>query len=81
MKTSEPDKSVSIINIPELTDDLHPKRFLRLDKFPVEEIDQQMPLSRMKRVLPKLNNRAASLFWLCLRNFHSDNLLRRFLRR
>lgn len=58
-----PDESVSIINIPELPDDLHPERFLRFDKFPVEEIDQHVPLSRMKRVLPQLNNRAASFFW------------------
>jgi hypothetical protein len=75
MKTSEPDESVSVINIPELTDDLHPERFLRFDKFPVEEIDQHIPLSRMKRVLPQLNNRATSLLWLCPGNFHSDTLL------
>jgi hypothetical protein len=54
MKASEPDESVSIIHIPELTDDLHPERFLRFDKFPVEEIDQHIPLSRMKCVLPEL---------------------------
>jgi hypothetical protein len=60
-KTSQPDKSVWIIHVPELTDDLHPERFLRFDKFPVEQIDQHIPLPRMQRVLPQLNDRAASL--------------------
>ena len=64
-----------MIKIPELTDDLHPERFLRFNKFPVEEIDQHIPLSRMKRVLSELNNRAASLLWLCFRNFQSETLL------
>ena len=60
-KTSQPDKSVWIIQIPELTDDLHPERLLRFNKFPVEQIDQHIPLPRVQRVLPQLNNRAASL--------------------
>jgi hypothetical protein len=38
-KTSQPDKSVWIIEIAELTDDLYSERFLRFDKFPVEQID------------------------------------------
>ena len=37
VKTSEPDESIPAINVPELADDLHPERFLRLDEFPVEE--------------------------------------------
>ncbi len=36
-KTSQPDKSVWIIQVPKLTDDLHPERFLRFDKFPVND--------------------------------------------
>src|SRR2546427_5569070 len=60
-KTSQPDKSVWIIQVPELTDDLHPERFLRLDKFPVEQIDQHIPLPRVQRILPQLNDRATSL--------------------
>ena len=63
LKTSEPDKSIPAINIPELADDFHPERFLRFDKFPVKEIDQHMPHSRMKRILPELDNWAARLFW------------------
>jgi hypothetical protein len=70
MKTSQPDKSIPISQIAELADDFHPERFLRFDKFPVEQIDQQMPHSRMKRVLPQLNDRAANLFWLCVGDYH-----------
>src|SRR6476661_1025062 len=70
-KTSQPDKSVWIIQVPELTDDLHPERFLRFDKFPVEQIDQHIPLSRMQSVLPQLNDRAASLWRLRVRIFHA----------
>src|SRR5262249_16948902 len=58
-KASEPDKTVWIVLVPELTDDLHPERFLRLDKFTIEQIDQDITLSRMKRVLPQLDDRAA----------------------
>jgi hypothetical protein len=75
-KTSQPDKSVWIIHVPELTDDLHPERFLRFDKFPVEQIDQHIPLSRMQRVLPQLHKRAASLPWLRVRIFHAGSLRR-----
>jgi hypothetical protein len=63
-----------IIEIAELTDDLHPERFLRFDKFPVEQIDQHIPLSRMQRVLPQLNDRAASLWPLRVRIFHPETL-------
>src|SRR5438132_13543422 len=73
-KTSQPDKSVWIIQVPELTDDLHPKCFLRFDKFPVEQIDQHIPLPRMQRVLPQLNDRAASLWQLRVRIFHPETL-------
>jgi hypothetical protein len=58
-KASEPDKPVWIVLIPELTNDLHSERFLGLDKFTIEKIDQNVTLSRMKRVLPQLNDRAA----------------------
>ena len=80
-KTSQPDKSVWIIQIPELTDDLHPERFLRFDKFPVEQLDQHIPLPRMQRVLPQLNNRAASFRWRRVRFFHGETLRRERNRR
>ena len=73
-KTSQPDKSVWIIQVPELTDDLHPECFLRFDKFPVEQIDQHIPLPRMQRVLPQFNDRAASLWPLRVRIFHPEIL-------
>src|SRR5207302_3008269 len=72
-KISQPDKSVWIIQVPELTDDLHPERFLRFDKFPVEQIDQHIPLPWMQRVLPQLNNWTASLRLLGVRSFHARN--------
>ena len=75
-KTSQPDKSVWIIQVPELTDDLHPERFLRFDKFPVEQIDQHIPLPWMHRVLPQLNDRAASFCRRRIRLFHWENLRR-----
>jgi hypothetical protein len=61
-KTSEPDKPVWIILIPELADDLHPVRFLRFYKLTLEEIDQDITLSGMKGVLPQLDDRAAGDF-------------------
>jgi hypothetical protein len=64
-----------------LSDDLHPERFLRFDKFPVEKIDQHIPLSRMQRVLPQLNERAASLRQLRVQIFHGQNLRRERNRR
>ena len=76
-----PDKSVWIIQVSELTDDLHPERFLRFDEFPVEEIDQHIPLPRMQRVLPQLNDRAASLRRLRVRIFHAETLRREWNRR
>src|SRR5438874_11874089 len=75
-KTSQPDKSVWIIQVPELTDDLHPERFLRLDKFPVEQVDQHIPLPWMQRVLPQLNNRTASLWRLLVWIFHPETFRR-----
>ncbi len=81
-KTSQPDKSVWIIQVPELSNHLHPERFLRFDKFPVEEIDQHIPLPRMQRVLPQLNNRAA-IFKRQLRVpiLHCESLRREWNRR
>src|SRR5438552_18611303 len=73
-KTSQPDKSVWIIQVSELTDDLHPQRFLRFDKFPVEQIDQYIPLPWMQRVLPQLNDWAATLWRLRVRIFHPEIL-------
>jgi hypothetical protein len=80
-KTSQPDKSAYIIQVPELTDDLHSERFLRFDKFPVEQIDQHIPLPQMQRVLPQLNDRAASLNRLRVRIFHPETLRRERNRR
>ena len=57
------------------------KRFLRFDKFPVEQIDQHIPLPRMQRVLPQLNNQATSLRWLRVRLFHAGSLRRERNRR
>src|SRR5437899_7013422 len=75
-KTSQPDKSVWIIQVPELPDDLHPERFLRFDKFPVEQIDQHIPLPRMQGVLPQLNDRAVSFRRLRVRLFRAETLRR-----
>ena len=63
-----------IIEIAELTDDLHSERFLRFDKFPIEQIDQDIALSRMERVLAQLNDRAASLRRLRVLIFHPESL-------
>ena len=67
---------------PELTDDLHPERLLRFNKFPVEQIDQHIPLPRMQRVLPQLNNGAA-IFQrqLRVRILHREGLRREWNRR
>src|SRR6267142_6830668 len=71
-KTSQPDKSVWIVQVPELADDLHPERLLRFDKFPVEKIDQHIPLPRIQRVLPQLNDWAANLRRLRVGIFHPE---------
>ena len=56
--------------------ELHPERFLRFDKFPVEQIDQHIPLPWMQRVLPQFNDRAASFRRLRVRLFHGESLRR-----
>jgi hypothetical protein len=62
-KTPEPNESVSIIEIAELADDLHPDSLLRLDEFPVEEIDQYVPFSGVQSVLSELNDGRACFCW------------------
>jgi hypothetical protein len=57
-KTSEPNEAIRMFKVSKLTDDLYSDRLLRLDKFPVEEINQGITLPGMQRVLPQLNDRA-----------------------
>jgi len=44
-----------------LTDDPYPDGFLAFDECAIEKIDQDVPLSRIERVLPELDDRAARL--------------------
>jgi hypothetical protein len=52
-----PDEPVRIVEVAELADHLHPDRLLRLHELAVEQVDQDIALSGMQRVLTKLDDR------------------------
>ncbi len=59
---SEPDKSVRIVDVSELTYHSHPNRLLGLDELSIKEVDKSVTLSWVEGVLPEFYNRAAILF-------------------
>src|SRR5262249_18779973 len=58
-KPAQPHEPVRVVEAPELPEDAHPFALLRLDELPVEELDEDVPLSWAKGVLPELYDRAA----------------------
>ena len=61
VESAQPDELIRVIEIPKLTDDLQTHSFLRFDKFAVEEFDQGIAFSGVKRVLPELDDGGMSL--------------------
>jgi hypothetical protein len=47
-KSPEPDESVCVVEVSELTDDAHAERLLAFDEFPLEEVDQDLSGSGME---------------------------------
>ena len=59
-ETANPDESIGAAAIAELPHDRHADRFLRFDEVSIEEIDQDVPLSRLQGVLTQLDHGAAA---------------------
>ena len=60
-KASEPNESIGIIKIAKLAEDIHSQCFLWLDEFTIEQIDQHITFSAVKRVLPQFDDRTTGL--------------------
>src|SRR5437867_2972217 len=60
-KASEPNESIGIIKIAKLAEDIHSQCFLWLDEFTIEQIDQHIAFSAVKRVLPQFDDRTTGL--------------------
>jgi hypothetical protein len=53
---TNPHEAIRTIEIAKLAEDRHPCRLLPFDEFPLEKLDQHVPLSRVQRVLAKLDD-------------------------
>src|SRR5438094_9379166 len=60
-KASEPNESIGIIKIAKLAENIHSQCFLWFDEFTIEQIDQHITFSVVKRVLPQFNDRTPGL--------------------
>src|SRR5205814_86716 len=56
VETAQPDKSIQVIEIVKLTDDLDAHSLLCFDKFTVEEFDQFIAPAWIQCVLPEFDN-------------------------
>src|SRR5437899_10945857 len=61
LKPSEPNESIGIIKIAKLAEDIHSQCFLWLDEFTIEQMDQHIAFSAVKRVLPQFEDRITGL--------------------
>src|SRR5947209_20044749 len=61
LKPSEPNESIGIIKIAKLAENIHCQCFLWFDEFTIEQIDQHITFSVVKRVLPQFNDRTTGL--------------------
>src|SRR5437660_10346115 len=61
LKPSEPNESIGIIKIAKLAENIHCQCFLWFDEFTIEQINQHITLSVVKRVLPQFNDRTTGL--------------------
>src|SRR5439155_15123206 len=61
LKPSEPNESIGIIKIAKLAEDIHSQCFLWFDQFAIEQIDQHITFSAVKRVLPQFDDRTTGL--------------------
>ncbi len=55
-KPAHPDEMVGPVHVAELAHDPHAHGFLALDKLPVEQLDQRLPLAGMQQVLPQFED-------------------------
>ena len=55
-EATEPDEPVGSVEVLELSEDADAHRLLRLDELALEEGDQRVPLTRVKGVLPELDD-------------------------
>jgi hypothetical protein len=53
-------EAVQMIQVAELAEDVHAEGFLGLDELAVEQLDQDVTLARVQRVLPELDDRVPS---------------------
>ena len=60
-KAAEPNEAIRIVQIAKLPDERQAERFLALNKFPFEKLDQHVALVWPQGVLAKLQNRAAGV--------------------
>src|SRR5437867_13104619 len=61
LKASEPNESIGIIKIAKLAEDIHSQCFLWFDEFTIEQIDQHITFSAVKRVLLQFDDRTTGL--------------------
>ena len=57
-ETADPDEPVGVVQIAELTDDVHPGPLLAVDQVGVEDVDQIVPLSGVQGVLAQVDHGA-----------------------
>src|SRR5262249_22953125 len=59
VEAAQPGEDVRMIEIAKLRDDPNPDVLLRLDEFPLEQLDQDFALTGKQGVLPQLNDGTA----------------------
>src|SRR5262245_8972004 len=70
-EAAQPHETILATAIAELTDQRHAGRLLRLDEIALEQVDERVALTRLERVLPQFDDRAA--IRLCEGRTHWDS--------